>query len=97
MKRIVMTGPRAPQWPLAPALRFGAFALLFAAGAMLTKGWWLSFMMWFIANFKSENGRFILIRCAEIWIDVIHEVSQILFLCDYGIGIYQASRFSIFG
>ena len=49
MKRIVMTGPRAPQWPLAPALRFGAFALLFAAGAMLTKGWWLSFMMWFIA------------------------------------------------
>lgn len=43
-----MTEPRAPQWPLAPALRLAALALLFVAGAILTQGW-LAFLMWFIA------------------------------------------------
>jgi hypothetical protein len=44
-----MTAPRPPQWPLAPALRLAALALLFVGGAMLTRGWWLSFLMWFVA------------------------------------------------
>ena len=43
-----MTAPRAPQWPLTPALRLAALALLFVAGAIMTTGW-LSFTMWFIA------------------------------------------------
>jgi energy-coupling factor transporter transmembrane protein EcfT len=43
-----MTTPRAPQWPLTPALRLTALALLFVAGALLTDGW-LSFIMWFVA------------------------------------------------
>ena len=41
-----MTAPRAPQWPLTPALRLAALALLFVAAAMMTAGW-LSFIMWF--------------------------------------------------
>ena len=48
MKRIVMTAPRAPQWPLTPALRLAALALLFVGCAMITYGW-LSFLLWFIA------------------------------------------------
>jgi uncharacterized membrane protein YoaK (UPF0700 family) len=44
-----MTTPTKPQWPLTPALRLAALALLFVAGAMLMTGWWLSFVMWFIA------------------------------------------------
>jgi hypothetical protein len=43
-----MTSPRAPQWPLAPALRLAALALLFVGGAIMTTGW-LSFTLWFIA------------------------------------------------
>jgi len=43
-----MTAPRAPQWPLTPALRLAALALLFIGGAIMTYGW-LSFLMWFIA------------------------------------------------
>jgi len=43
-----MTAPRAPQWPLTPALRLAALALLFVAIALMTTGW-LSFFMWFIA------------------------------------------------
>ena len=43
-----MTEPRAPQWPLAPALRLAALALLFVGGALMTNGW-LSFFMWLIA------------------------------------------------
>jgi hypothetical protein len=34
-----MTSPRAPQWPLAPALRLTALAMVFVAGAWLTEGW----------------------------------------------------------
>lgn len=41
-----MTAPRAPQWPLTPALRLAALALLFGGGAMMTTGW-LSFILWF--------------------------------------------------
>jgi hypothetical protein len=48
MKRIAMTAPRAPQWPLTPALRLAALALLFVGGAIMTTGW-LSFIMWFAA------------------------------------------------
>ena len=43
-----MTASRTPQWPLAPALRLAALALLFVGGAILTTGW-LSFVLWFIA------------------------------------------------
>ena len=43
-----MTSPKPREWPLAPALRLTALALLFVGGAMLTGGW-LSFAMWFIA------------------------------------------------
>lgn len=43
-----MTAPRAPQWPLTPALRLAALALLFVAIALMTTGW-LSFFMWFVA------------------------------------------------
>jgi energy-coupling factor transporter transmembrane protein EcfT len=43
-----MTAPRAPQWPLTPALRLAAFALLCVGVAIMTTGW-LSFIMWFIA------------------------------------------------
>jgi hypothetical protein len=43
-----MTAPRAPQWPLTPALRLAALALLFVALAIMTTGW-LSFILWFIA------------------------------------------------
>jgi hypothetical protein len=48
MKRIAMTAPRTPQWPLTPALRLAALALLFVGGAIMTTGW-LSFIMWFAA------------------------------------------------
>ena len=48
IERIAMTAPRTPQWPLAPALRLAALALLFVGGAILTAGW-LSFVLWFIA------------------------------------------------
>jgi hypothetical protein len=44
-----MTTPKPPQWPLAPALRLAALALLLVGGAMLTRGWWLSFLLWFVA------------------------------------------------
>jgi len=43
-----MTAPRAPQWPLTPALRLAALALLFVGAAIMTTGW-LSFIMWFAA------------------------------------------------
>jgi energy-coupling factor transporter transmembrane protein EcfT len=43
-----MTAPRTPQWPLTPALRLAALALLFAAAALVVKGW-LSTAMWLIA------------------------------------------------
>jgi len=43
-----MTAPRAPQWPLTPALRLAALALLLVGGAIMTTGW-LSFIMWFAA------------------------------------------------
>jgi hypothetical protein len=43
-----MTAPRSPHWPLAPALRLAALALLFVGGAILTVGW-LSIVMWLIA------------------------------------------------
>lgn len=43
-----MTAPRAPQWPLTPALRLAALALLFVGAATMTYGW-LSFLLWFIA------------------------------------------------
>ena len=43
-----MTAPRAPQWPLTPALRLAALALLLVGIALMTTGW-LSFFMWFIA------------------------------------------------
>ncbi len=48
MKRIAMTAPRTPQWPLTPALRLAALALLFVGGAIMTTGW-LSFILWFAA------------------------------------------------
>jgi hypothetical protein len=48
IERIAMTAPRAPQWPLTPALRLAALALLFVGCAIMTTGW-LSFIMWFIA------------------------------------------------
>jgi predicted lipid-binding transport protein (Tim44 family) len=40
-----MTAPRAPQWPLAPALRLGALALLFASVGFLVEGW-VSMLLW---------------------------------------------------
>ena len=39
VERTPMTSPRAPQWPLAPALRLTALAMVFVAGAWLTEGW----------------------------------------------------------
>jgi fatty acid desaturase len=38
-ERFPMTAPRAPQWPLTPALRLAALALLFAGAAVLVQGW----------------------------------------------------------
>jgi hypothetical protein len=43
-----MTAPRTPQWPLTPALRLAALALLFAAAALLIEGW-LSTAMWVVS------------------------------------------------
>jgi ABC-type protease/lipase transport system fused ATPase/permease subunit len=40
-----MTAPRAPQWPLAPALRLAALALLFAGVGFLVEGW-VSMLLW---------------------------------------------------
>jgi hypothetical protein len=40
-----MTAPRAPQWPLAPALRLAALALLFAGVGFLVEGW-ASMLLW---------------------------------------------------
>jgi uncharacterized protein (DUF983 family) len=40
-----MTAPRAPQWPLAPALRLAALALLFAGVGYLVEGW-VSMLLW---------------------------------------------------
>jgi hypothetical protein len=40
-----MTAPRAPQWPLTPALRLAALALLFAGAALLVEGW-VSTALW---------------------------------------------------
>jgi hypothetical protein len=40
-----MTAPRAPQWPLAPALRLAALALLCAGAGFLVEGW-LSVLLW---------------------------------------------------
>jgi hypothetical protein len=40
-----MTAPRAPQWPLAPALRLAALALLFAGAGFLVEGW-ASMLLW---------------------------------------------------
>jgi hypothetical protein len=40
-----MTAPRAPQWPLAPSLRFAALALLFAGAALMVEGWG-SILLW---------------------------------------------------
>ena len=34
-----MTAPKPQQWPLAPALRLTALALLFLVGSLLIKGW----------------------------------------------------------
>lgn len=34
-----MTAPKPRQWPLSPALRLTALAMLFVAGALLTEGW----------------------------------------------------------
>jgi hypothetical protein len=44
-RRIAMTAPRAPQWPLTPALRLGALALICALGAWITEGL-LSQILW---------------------------------------------------
>jgi hypothetical protein len=40
-----MTATRGPQWPLAPALRLAALALLFAGVGFLVEGW-LSMLLW---------------------------------------------------
>lgn len=40
-----MTAPKAPQWPLAPALRLAALALLFAGASYLVEGWF-STLLW---------------------------------------------------
>jgi hypothetical protein len=40
-----MTAPRAPQWPLAPALRLAALALLFAGAGFLVEGWFAT-LLW---------------------------------------------------
>ena len=40
-----MTAPRAPQWPLAPALRLAALALLLGGAALLVEGT-LSLVFW---------------------------------------------------
>lgn len=34
-----MTAPKAPQWPLTPALRLTALAMIFALGAIIAQGW----------------------------------------------------------
>jgi hypothetical protein len=43
-----MTAPKPRQWPLAPALRYAAFALLLAGAALMVQGW-LSTAMWLAA------------------------------------------------
>jgi hypothetical protein len=43
-----MTSPTPRQWPLAPALRYAAFAL-FLAGAALVVAGWLSLVLWLAA------------------------------------------------
>jgi hypothetical protein len=40
-----MTAPRAPQWPLIPALRFAALAMVLSVGAIMTTGV-LSIVLW---------------------------------------------------
>ena len=40
-----MTAPKSPQWPLTPALRLAALALLFAAAALVVEGWF-STVLW---------------------------------------------------
>ena len=40
-----MTSPTPRQWPLAPALRYGAAALFLAAAALVVEGW-LSIILW---------------------------------------------------
>ena len=40
-----MTAPRTPQWPLAPALRLAALALLFAGVGFLVEGW-VAMLLW---------------------------------------------------
>jgi hypothetical protein len=40
-----MTAPKARQWPLAPALRYGALALFLAAAALVVEGWF-SIVLW---------------------------------------------------
>ena len=40
-----MTAPRAPQWPLSPALRLAALALLFAGAGFLVEGWF-AMLLW---------------------------------------------------
>jgi hypothetical protein len=40
-----MTAPGTRQWPLAPALRYTALALLLAGAALVVQGW-LSFVLW---------------------------------------------------
>jgi hypothetical protein len=40
-----MTPPRAPQWPLTPALRLAALALLLAGVGFLVEGW-VAMLLW---------------------------------------------------
>lgn len=43
-----MTAPGAPQWPLAPALRLTALAMILAVAALMTTGV-LSIVLWVCA------------------------------------------------
>jgi hypothetical protein len=43
-----MTAPRGPQWPLAPALRLTALAMILAVAAMMAAGI-LSIVLWVAA------------------------------------------------
>jgi hypothetical protein len=44
-----MTAPRGPQWPLAPALRLTALAMILAVAALMVGSGILSIVLWVAA------------------------------------------------